>query len=146
MNTVQFRLLKHPGVKSHSSIAVCYFNMARIRWHDVGGSITLLVSVVKDYVFFYSYKHSHFLYYPKHGTTVLFIAFFCLVFFSFLFFCLIFFFNGRLANTQSQMVKYRLSLYPESNFPGLQLRRKFLPSYFSGKFRLTSCLGLLPCV
>lgn len=42
-------------------------------WHDVKGSITLLVSVVKHYLYFYSYKYSRLLYYPKH---VLFIVVF----------------------------------------------------------------------
>lgn len=76
MNIVHFRPLKCPEIKSHSSIAMCYLNMARIMRRDVEGSITLLDSVVKDYMYFYSYKYSHLLYYPKHGSTVLFIVVF----------------------------------------------------------------------
>lgn len=68
-------ILDHSGIqrlKSQSSTAKCYLNMARIMWHDVEGSIILLVSVIKVYTSFYSYKYSHVLYYTKHGSTLLF--------------------------------------------------------------------------
>lgn len=55
-------------------------------------------------------------------------------------------FSVSLANTQFQKVKYRLSLHPENSFFGLQLRRKFLPTYFPSEFRSVSSLGLLPHV